>query len=47
MMHPEVPDAASGVTDPTTRYPSEDFPKQEQDQPGLTDKTEPRPDHGE
>jgi NAD(P)-dependent dehydrogenase (short-subunit alcohol dehydrogenase family) len=47
MMYPEVPDAASGVTDPTTRYPSEDFPKQEQDQPGLTDMTEPRPDHGE
>jgi NAD(P)-dependent dehydrogenase (short-subunit alcohol dehydrogenase family) len=47
MMFPEVPGAPSGPTDPTTRYPSEDFPKQEQDQPGLTDKTEPRPDHGE
>ena len=47
MMYPEVPDAPSGTTDPTTRYTSEDFPKQEQDQPGLTGKTEPRPDHGE
>ena len=34
-------------SDPTTKYPSEDFPRQEQDQPGLTSKTEPRPDHGE
>jgi NAD(P)-dependent dehydrogenase (short-subunit alcohol dehydrogenase family) len=47
MMYPEVPDAPSGTTDPTTRYTSENFPKQEQDQPGLTGKTEPRPDHGE
>ena len=47
MMYPDVPDAPSGVTDPTTRYPSEDFPKQEQDQPGQTEKTEPRPHHGE
>jgi NAD(P)-dependent dehydrogenase (short-subunit alcohol dehydrogenase family) len=47
MMYPEVPDAPSGIVDPVTRYPSEDFPKQEQDQPGLTDKTKPRPDHGE
>jgi NAD(P)-dependent dehydrogenase (short-subunit alcohol dehydrogenase family) len=47
MMHPEVPSPPSGAIDPVSRYPSEDFPKQEQDQPGLTDKTEPRPDHGE
>jgi NAD(P)-dependent dehydrogenase (short-subunit alcohol dehydrogenase family) len=47
MMYPKVPDAPSGIVDPVTRYPSEDFPKQEQDQPGLTDKTKPRPDHGE
>ncbi|MGY4859387.1 SDR family oxidoreductase [Cryobacterium sp. AP23] len=33
--------------DPTTKYFSDGFPKQEQDQPGLTDVTEPRPDHGE
>jgi NAD(P)-dependent dehydrogenase (short-subunit alcohol dehydrogenase family) len=33
--------------DPTTRYPSDDFPRQEQDQPGLTTATEPTPDHGE
>lgn len=32
---------------PVTRYPSDDFPRQEQDQPGLTGATEPRPDHGE
>ena len=33
--------------DPTTKYFSDGFPKQEQEQPGLTDATEPRPDHGE
>ncbi len=32
---------------PVTRYPSDDFPRQEQDQPGLTGATEPTPDHGE
>jgi hypothetical protein len=32
---------------PVTRYPSDDFPRQEQDQPGLTSLTEPTPDHGE
>src|SRR6187399_1841317 len=32
---------------PVTRYPSDDFPRQEQTQPGLTSATEPRPDHGE
>ena len=46
-MHPEVPDEQPAVTDPTTRYPAQDFPKQEQEQPGLTDKTEPKPHHGE
>ncbi|MET0716519.1 MAG: NAD(P)-dependent dehydrogenase, partial [Mycetocola sp.] len=34
-------------SDPTKKYTSEDFPRQEQDQPGLTSKTDPRPDHGE
>src|SRR6187402_3042243 len=33
--------------DPRNRYPSSGFPKQEQDQPGLTQATDPRPDHGE
>jgi len=33
--------------DPTTKYYGAGFPKQEQDQPGLTGATEPRPDHGE
>src|SRR6187399_1393594 len=33
--------------DPRKRYSSSGFPKQEQDQPGLTDATKPRPDHGE
>jgi len=33
--------------DPTTKYFSDGFPKQEQDQPGLTGATDPRPDHGE
>jgi NAD(P)-dependent dehydrogenase (short-subunit alcohol dehydrogenase family) len=32
---------------PVTRYPSADFPRQEQKQPGLTSATDPRPDHGE
>jgi NAD(P)-dependent dehydrogenase (short-subunit alcohol dehydrogenase family) len=33
--------------DPRKRYSSSGFPRQEQDQPGLTDATDPRPDHGE
>ncbi|GHD39982.1 SDR family oxidoreductase [Mycetocola manganoxydans] len=37
----------AGNIDPTSKYTSEDFPRQEQDQPGLTSKTDPRPDHGE
>ncbi|WP_395639231.1 SDR family oxidoreductase [Pseudolysinimonas sp.] len=32
---------------PLTRYPSDDFPRQEQPQPGLTSATDPAPDHGE
>jgi NAD(P)-dependent dehydrogenase (short-subunit alcohol dehydrogenase family) len=32
---------------PLTRYPSHDFPRQEQEQPGLTSATDPTPDHGE
>lgn len=32
---------------PVTRYYTGGFPEQEQDQPGLTGKTDPRPDHGE
>jgi NAD(P)-dependent dehydrogenase (short-subunit alcohol dehydrogenase family) len=47
MMQPEGSERQSPLPDPTTRYPAEDFPKQEQDQPGLTDKTKPKPDHGE
>jgi NAD(P)-dependent dehydrogenase (short-subunit alcohol dehydrogenase family) len=33
--------------DPRTRYSSDDFPRQEQDQPGQTGATDPAPDHGE
>lgn len=33
--------------DPRHKYHSEGFAKQEQDQPGLTPATDPRPDHGE
>jgi hypothetical protein len=33
--------------DPRTRYKHDGFPKQEQEQPGLTDATDPAPDHGE
>jgi NAD(P)-dependent dehydrogenase (short-subunit alcohol dehydrogenase family) len=32
---------------PVTRYRTDGFPKQEQEQPGLTGATDPRPDHGE
>lgn len=35
------------LTDPTTAHHDEGFPKQVQDQPGLTDETTPTPDHGE
>ncbi|WP_279586863.1 MULTISPECIES: SDR family oxidoreductase [unclassified Diaminobutyricimonas] len=35
------------MTDPTTAFRSEGFPKQGQEQPGLTEQTEPTPDHGE
>jgi NAD(P)-dependent dehydrogenase (short-subunit alcohol dehydrogenase family) len=35
------------LIDPVTRYPSDPFPRQQQDQPGLTAATDPRPDHGE
>lgn len=33
--------------EPTTAHLTEGFPHQEQDQPGLTGETVPRPDHGE
>lgn len=33
--------------DPTRKYFAEGFPRQEQEQPGLTGATDPRPDHGE
>lgn len=33
--------------DPTTKYFSAGFPTQQQEQPGLTGATDPRPDHGE
>ncbi|PJJ65071.1 SDR family oxidoreductase [Compostimonas suwonensis] len=35
------------VEDPTTRYRTEGFPRQEQDQPGHTSHMHPEPDHGE
>ncbi|MCP2030877.1 NAD(P)-dependent dehydrogenase (short-subunit alcohol dehydrogenase family) [Okibacterium sp. HSC-33S16] len=33
--------------DPRNKYHVGGFPRQEQDQPGLTERTDPRPDHGE
>jgi len=33
--------------DPRTAHRTEGFPDQQQDQPGLTEQTTPRPDHGE
>ncbi len=38
---------ADPLVDPVTRYSTEGFPRQEQEQPGLTSATDPRPDHGE
>ena len=35
------------MTDPRAKHPADGFPAQEQDQPGLTESTEPTPDHGE
>ena len=35
------------LTNPVTKYRTGGFPKQEQEQPGLTAATEPTPDHGE
>ncbi|HYI51291.1 MAG TPA: SDR family oxidoreductase [Microbacterium sp.] len=35
------------MTDPRSKHPSDGFPSQEQEQPGLTEATEPTPDHGE
>ncbi len=35
------------MQNPTTLYKHDGFPKQEQEQPGLTSATEPTPDHGE
>jgi NAD(P)-dependent dehydrogenase (short-subunit alcohol dehydrogenase family) len=37
----------TNLIDPVTRFRTEGFPKQEQEQPGLTGKTNPVPDHGE
>lgn len=35
------------MTDPRTAHPEGGFPDQEQEQPGLTERTSPLPDHGE
>ena len=35
------------LTDPRSSYRTDGFPKQHQEQPGLTSRTEPVPDHGE
>jgi len=39
--------STSAGVDPTTAHRQEGFPAQEQEQPGLTEQTRPRPDHGE
>ncbi|RLK46764.1 SDR family oxidoreductase [Microbacterium telephonicum] len=39
--------AAHEPTDPRNAHPDDDFPAQEQPQPGLTGRTTPTPDHGE
>jgi NAD(P)-dependent dehydrogenase (short-subunit alcohol dehydrogenase family) len=38
---------ATGLQDPTTKYPKPPFNRQSQPWPGLASKMEPRPDHGE
>lgn len=38
---------AENAPDPRTQHKDDEFPAQEQDQPGLTDQTQPAPDHGE
>ena len=35
------------LTNPVTRFHTGGFPQQEQEQPGLTGRTDPAPDHGE
>lgn len=35
------------MTDPRDKHPSDGFPDQQQEQPGLTSETKPQPDHGE
>jgi hypothetical protein len=35
------------MQDPTKQYPAPKFPKQEQPVPGLAQKMDPKPDHGE
>jgi NAD(P)-dependent dehydrogenase (short-subunit alcohol dehydrogenase family) len=35
------------LIDPTTKHTTDPFPRQEQQQPGLTDRMRPQPDHGE
>jgi NAD(P)-dependent dehydrogenase (short-subunit alcohol dehydrogenase family) len=35
------------LIDPTTKHTTAPFPKQEQEQPGLTERMTPQPDHGE
>lgn len=37
----------ASITNPVTLYTSSDFPRQEQEQPGLTHLVDPTPDHGE
>lgn len=42
-----VPNESTAHENPVTKYHTGGFPKQEQEQPGLTGEMEPRPDHGE
>jgi NAD(P)-dependent dehydrogenase (short-subunit alcohol dehydrogenase family) len=45
----QLPPATQGVRliNPVTEYPRPPFPRQEQEWPGLANKMNPRPDHGE
>jgi hypothetical protein len=43
----KVQTMAKPLVDPTSAYPKPPLPKQQQPWPGLTNKMDPRPDHGE
>jgi NAD(P)-dependent dehydrogenase (short-subunit alcohol dehydrogenase family) len=43
----QTPHGATGLEDPTTKYPKPPFKSQKQPWPGLASQMDPKPDHGE